>query len=298
MKRIGFFGLGAMGLPIVRNILKKFDGEVMVFDVVEERLQLASEAGAIAVQDKDLIFNRCDVIITSLPTQEIVKNTLEEAIAKCNKGTLLIDLSSTAPEIIKELYKNAKERGMDLLDSPISGGVPKAEAATLAIMVGGDRDVYDKAEFLLQYIGSPVYVGESSSGNVAKLVNNVIAGGYLISMFEGYAFAVKAGLDPAVVFEATRKGFAGGPLYNNKIPKMYNRDFDPDGRIAVHLKDLRNAREFAESLGVDLSINEEIINVMGWMEERGLENEDQAAMIKYYEEKMKVFVREVSSSKN
>ena len=165
-----------------------------------------------------------------------------------------------------------------------------AEAGTLAIMTGGDRAAFDAVEPLLKTMGSPKYVGAAGSGSVTKLVNNMVAGAYLIAMAEGYAFAAKAGIDLQTTFEATRCGFAGGPLYENKIPKLIHRDYAPGARVAVHRKDIVNAKHYAHHLGVDTPMTDVVLQVMDWMQDNGHIDEDQIAMVKYYEEKMNVTV--------
>ena len=147
---------------------------------------------------------------------------------------------------------------------------------------------FDEVKPLLECMGHPVYTGGPASGSVTKLVNNMIAGAYLVAMAEGYAFAAKAGIDLQTTFDATRCGFAGGPLYDNKIPKLIVRDYEPGARIAVHQKDIHNAKNYAHKLGVDLPMTDVVCHVMDWMEDNGYVNEDQIAMVRYYEAKMGV----------
>ena len=147
-------------------------------------------------------------------------------------GNIVVDLSSTAPDIVLDLYKKAKDAGMYLLDSPVSGGNPMAIAGTLAIMTGGDEEAFDKAgSRCCPAWGTPFTPAAAGSGSVTKLVNNMIGGAELVAICEGYAFAAKAGIDLQTTFEATRCGFAGGPLYDNKVPKLINRDYEPGARI-------------------------------------------------------------------
>ena len=139
-------------------------------------------------------------------------------------------------------------------------------------------------------MGTPVYTGGPASGSVTKLVNNMIGGAVLVAIAEGYAFAAKAGIDLQTTFDATRGGFAGGPLYDNKVPKLIRRDYEPGARIAVHRKDILNAKHYAHHLGVDLPMTDVVLHVMDWMADNGHINEDQIAMVKYYEDKMDVTV--------
>ncbi len=292
MNKIGFLGLGVMGLPMAINVVKKSGLPVMGNDVNKERLSQFVEAGGIVAESNEQIYKECDVILQILPTHEIIKNSVREAIKYGKPGNIIVDLSSTAPDIILELYKEVKEAGMFLLDSPVSGGNPLAWAGTLAIMTGGDKEAFDKVQPILACMGNPVYTGSAGSGDITKLVNNIIGGAGLVAYCEAYAFAAKAGIDLQTTFDATRCGFAGGPQYDNKIPKLIKRDYEPGARVAVHRKDIINAKHFAHKLGVDLPLTDVILMVMDWMNDNGHINEDQIAMVKYYEDKMNVKVGE------
>ena len=286
--KIGFLGMGVMGLPMAKNLLKNSGREILGYDVVEKQRVSFAQAGGTAVSDPMEIYNTCDVIMQILPTHAIIRDSVEKAVKYGKPGRIIVDLSSTAPDIIQELYALAKDAGMFLLDSPISGGNPMAIAGTLAIMTGGDKEAFQQVKPLLECMGHPVYTGGPASGSVTKLVNNMIAGAYLVAMAEGYAFAAKAGIDLQTTFEATRGGFAGGPLYDNKIPKLIHRDYEPGARVAVHRKDILNAKHYAHHLGVDTPMTDVVLQVLAWMNDNGHIDEDQIAMVKYYEDKMNV----------
>ena len=137
MRKIGFLGLGVMGLHMALNVDRKMDVEVVGFDVSEEQLRKYQAAGGTAAASVEELYRTCDVILQMLPTHEIIRHSVEEAIRLGQPGTVIVDLSSAAPDIILDLYRKAKEAGMYLLDSPVSGGNPMAEAGTLSIMTGG-----------------------------------------------------------------------------------------------------------------------------------------------------------------
>ncbi|MBS6310599.1 MAG: NAD-binding protein [Firmicutes bacterium] len=288
--KIGFLGLGVMGLPMAKNLIKKSGCEVLGFDVAQSRLDEFAAAGGTPVKEQTDIYKQCDIIMQILPTHAIIRKSVEDAVHYGKRGNIIIDLSSTAPDIIQDLYKTVREAGMYLLDSPISGGNPMAIAGTLAIMTGGDKEVFDSVKPLLECMGHPVYTG--GSGSVTKLVNNMVAGAYMVVIAEAYAFAAKAGIDLQTTFEATRGGFAGGPVYENKVPKLIKRDFEPGARVAVHRKDILNAKHFAHHMGVDTPMTDVVLRVMDWMNDNGHIDEDQIAMVKYYEDKMDVTVGE------
>lgn len=292
MKKIGFLGLGVMGLPMALNVLKKSGYPVLGFDVAQARLDQFAAAGGETTSDPVDIYKTCDVIMQMLPTHPIIINSIKQAVQYGKPGNIILDLDSTAPDIIQELYPEVEAAGMHLLDSPVSGGNPMAIAGTLAIMTGGDREAFDKVKPLLECMGHPVYTGGSGSGSVTKLVNNMVAGAYMVVIAEAYAFAAKAGIDLQTTFEATRGGFAGGPVYENKVPKLIKRDYEPGARVAVHRKDILNAKHFAHHMGVDTPMTDVVLRVMDWMNDNGHIDEDQIAMVKYYEDKMDVTVGE------
>ena len=288
--KIGFLGLGVMGLPMAKNLIKKSGCEVLGFDVAQSRLDEFAAAGGTPVKEQTDIYKQCDIIMQILPTHAIIRKSVEDAVHYGKRGNIIIDLSSTAPDIIQDLYKTVREAGMYLLDSPISGGNPMPIAGTLAIMTGGDKEVFDSVKPLLECMGHPVYTGGSGSGSVTKLVNNMVAGAYMVVIAEAYAFAAKAGIDLQTTFEATRGGFAGGPMYDNKVPKIIKRDYTPGARIAVHRKDILNAKHYAHKLDIDTPLTDVVLHVMDWMNDNGHIDEDQAALVKYYEDKMGVKV--------
>lgn len=293
MEKIGFLGLGVMGLPMAKNVVRKCGLPVLCYDVVSAQMTALQEVGGIPVCDPIEIYSECDVILQILPTHPIICHSVEQAIQHGKPGNIIVDLSSTAPDIIQVLYQKAENAGMFFLDSPVSGGNPMAIAGTLAIMTGGDHGAFEAVKPILSCMGNPVYTGGCASGSITKLVNNMIAGAILTSIAEGYAFAAKAGIDLQTTFSATRGGFAGGPLYDNKVPKLIARDYEPGARVAVHRKDILNAKHYAHKLGIDLPMTDVVLHIMDWMLDNGHINEDQIAMVKYYEDKMGVVVGEL-----
>ena len=290
MAGIGFVGLGVMGLPMAVNVVKGCSCAVKGFDVAQERMELFREVGGIPVADVREIYETCDVILQSLPSHQIIRDSIEQTIQLGRPGCIIVDLSSTAPDIILELHEKAASAGMFLIDAPVSGGSPLAIEGKLAIMAGGEKEAFEKVYPILRCMGQPVYTGGSASGSVTKLVNNMIGGALLVAYAEGYAFAKKAGIDLQTTFEATRTGFLGGPCYENKIPKLIHRDYEPGARVAVHQKDIQNAKNYARQLGVELPLTDVVLEVMDWMRDNGHSDEDQVAMVKYYEDKMNVWV--------
>ena len=181
---------------------------------------------------------------------------------------------------------------MQLLDSPVSGGETGAIAGTLVIMCGGEKEVFDSITDLLYCVGSTVtYMGSTGCGSVAKLANNMIVGCNLVAVGEAYAYAVKAGLNPARLYEAIKDGAAQNAVMDIKVPKILARDFSASARIAVHYKDMKNAVNLADEMGVEIPMSAVVLNCMRQMEEDGLIDEDQCALVKVFEKDMGVTVK-------
>ena len=290
MKTLGYLGLGVMGYGMTGNLIDKSGCDIYGYDPVPALRERFAARGGKVLDDAKTLYKTCDIIFMCLPTNAIVKATITEIMETTRPGTTIVDMGSTSPYVIQELHAAAVEKGFHLLDSPVSGGNTMAIAGTLAIMTGGDKEAFDKVKPVLACMGSPVYTGGPASGSVTKLVNNMIGGAILVAIAEGYAFAAKAGIDLQTTFEATRGGFAGGPMYDNKVPKIIKRDYTPGARIAVHRKDILNAKHYAHKLDIDTPLTDVVLHVMDWMNDNGHIDEDQAALVKYYEDKMGVKV--------
>lgn len=292
MTKIGYLGLGVMGYGMTDNLMKKGKISVWGYDPVEVARERFAANGGKVVEGTWEIYETCDIIFQCLPTDEIVEKTIREISAAAKPGTIIVDMGATSPNLIRTLNPVVEEHGLYLLDAPVSGGETGALSGTLAIMVGGRKDVFDRIEPWLQMMGKTVtYMGLSGCGSIAKVANNMMVGAHLCSMTEAYAFAVKAGLDPGMLFQAIRGGFAQSAVMDLKIPKILERDFSASARIAVHLKDMNHAVELAEHLGVEIPLSATVKKQMEWMLDQGLINEDQCALVKYYEDTMGVLVQ-------
>ncbi|HAQ40417.1 MAG TPA: phosphogluconate dehydrogenase [Clostridiales bacterium] len=292
MKQIGFIGMGIMGLPMAVNLVNKGKLSVKGFDIAKSRRKIFEENGGSSVDNTESIYESCDVIFLCLPTNELVKSNIKQILSNGIKGALIVDLSSTAPSVIRKMYQRCRQAGMSLLDSPVSGGETGAVEGTLAIMCGGDKEAFDEAEPLLSCIGRTVtYMGSTGCGAVAKLANNMIVGCYIGAVSEALAFAAKAGLDPSTLYRAIKDGFAGSAVLDLKAPKIIGRNFKPSARIAVHQKDLKNAVKLAEELNIEIPLSETILKYMDEIEADGMVNEDHCAIAKIYEKRMGVEIK-------
>ncbi len=220
-KKIGFIGLGIMGKPMSKNLIKA-GYSLCVFDKVPAPVQELAGLGAEAAESVAEVARKCGTIITMLPNSPHVRDVVlgaEGIISSAAPGTLIIDMSSIAPLASKECEAAAKAAGMRMIDAPVSGGEPKAVDGTLSIMCGGAQSDFDEAKPMLDVLGgSAVLTGRIGSGNMTKLANQIIVAVNIAGMSEALTLAVKSGVDPELVYNAIRGGLAGSTVLDAKLP--------------------------------------------------------------------------------
>lgn len=235
--KVGFIGLGIMGKPMSKNLLKA-GYELVVFDFNKDAVKEVTECGAVSAASGREVAEQCGVVITMVPNSPHVRAAVlgENGVADGAKpGTVLIDMSSIDPTESKAIGAELAKKGIDMLDAPVSGGEPKAIDGTLSVMVGGKKELFDKYyDMLMVMAGSVVYVGELGSGNVAKLANQIVVAVNIAAVSEALTFAKKAGTDPELVYQAIRGGLAGSTVMDAKAPMMLSRNFKPGFRIELH----------------------------------------------------------------
>jgi 2-hydroxy-3-oxopropionate reductase len=293
-EKVGFIGLGIMGKPMAKNLLKS-GYSIIVYDISADALDEVVNAGADKGLSSKDVAQKSEIIITMLPNspevKEVVmgKNGILEGI---KPGDIYVDMSSIAPLVSKEISEKIKEKDAVMLDAPVSGGEPKAIDGTIAIMVGGPEETFNKVEKLLLAMGSSaVLVGDIGSGNVAKLANQVIVALNIAAMSEAMVLATKAGVDPEKVFNAIRGGLAGSTVLDAKLPLTLKRDFNPGFRIELHIKDLANALDTAHTIGVPLPLSSQIFEIMQALKVDGKVKNDHGGIIQFYEKIAKVEVK-------
>ncbi|KFA99554.1 2-hydroxy-3-oxopropionate reductase [Vibrio sp. ER1A] len=283
---IGFIGLGIMGKPMAKNLLKA-GYELTVYDFNKSSVSELVEAGATSADSSRAIGEACQVIITMLPNSPHVKAALlgeGGVIETAQEGTVVIDMSSIAPLAAREIHEGLAEKGVRYLDAPVSGGEPKAVEGTLAVMVGGEKSVFEEVQSVIQPMASSVtYVGEIGAGNVTKLANQVIVALNIAAMSEAFALAKKANVDPQAVYQAIRGGLAGSTVLDAKAPMVLNRDFKPGFRIDLHIKDLMNALETSHGVGSQLPLTAQVMEMMQCLRNDGHGQCDHNALALYYE---------------
>lgn len=292
--KIGFIGLGIMGKPMAKNLMKA-GYSLIVYDInkepVRELMSLGAEGGS---SPKD-VAERTDIIITMLPDSPQVKDVIlgENGVLEgARRGAIIIDMSSIAPAVSKEVAIKAEEKGVEFLDAPVSGGEPKAIDGTLAIMVGGKKEVLDRCYDILNKMGSSITLcGEAGAGNITKLANQIIVALNIAAMSEALVLGTKAGVDPEIIYKAIRGGLAGSTVLDAKVPKVLARDFSPGFKIDFHIKDLKNAISTAHEVGVPLPLTSQIMEILQALKVDGKGLSDHSAVIQFYEELAKVEVK-------
>jgi len=294
MKTIGFIGLGIMGNPMAKNLIKA-GYSLTVYDIVPEAMKGVVKAGAQPGSSSKDVAEKSEIIITMLPNSPDVKDAVlgpDGVLEGAKLGTILIDMSSIAPLVSKEIAEKAKAKQVVMLDAPVSGGEPKAIEGTLAIMVGGPKDAYEKVKDILSVMGSSVtWVGEIGSGNTTKLANQIIVALNIAAMSEAMVLATKSDVDPEKVYQAIRGGLAGSTVLDAKMPLVLNGNFKPGFRIELHIKDLANALDTAHELGVPVPLSSIVMEIMQALKVAGCGKDDHGGIIQFYEKLAKTEVR-------
>ncbi|MEE1228056.1 MAG: 2-hydroxy-3-oxopropionate reductase [Lachnospiraceae bacterium] len=295
MAKVGFIGLGIMGRPMSKNLLRA-GVEVVVNDLNEEAVKDVVASGAKEGTYEE-IGNTCDVIIIMVPSGAISKTILfgENGLAKTlKKGALVCDMSSVTPVESKECAEGLKKIGVDFLDAPVSGGEPGAVNGTLAIMVGGEEDVFNRMKPYFDILGSSaLLVGPTGSGSVTKLANQMIVNNTIAVVSEAFVLAVKAGADPVKVYNAIRGGLAGSAVLDAKIPMIVERNFKPGGPIRINHKDIKNVVNTAHSIDVPIPYTAQLYEILQTLKIHGHMGDDHGGIVQYFEKLADVEVKKV-----
>ena len=294
MKNIGFVGLGIMGKPMARNLLKA-GYPLVIYDIRPEPVAELVQAGARAGRSPSDVAAGSEVIITMLPNSPEVRVAAlgkDGIIEGIRAGSIIVDMSSIAPLASREIAAAIAVKGAVMLDAPVSGGEPKAIEGTLAIMVGGPQPAFEEVKAILAVMGASVTrVGEIGSGNVTKLANQIIVALNIAALSEAMVLATKAGVDPEKVFQAIRAGLAGSTVMDAKMPMILAGNFKPGFRIELHIKDLMNALDTAHELGVPIPLSGQVLEIMQALKVDGKAKNDHGGLIQFYEKLAKVEVR-------
>ena len=256
MINIGFIGIGLMGFPMAKNLLKS-DYRLKAFNRSQDKVDRLKEFGAeISLSIKEVVTNS-DAIITMLTDDSAVEKVMgsDEFISNIKEGATVIDMSSVNPVITKKYAEILKQKNINYLDAPVSGGTIGAEEATLAIMVGGDEETFKNCYELLKKMGNPTLVGPVSSGQISKLANQIIVGVTIGAVAEAVTLCEKSGTNPNKMIEALSGGWADSKILQTHGKRMIDKDFTPKGKTTTQLKDMTNIINAGKAVETHLPIS-------------------------------------------
>lgn len=285
-QKIGFIGLGIMGKPMAKNLIKA-GYDLVVYNKSKPGMDELGEAGATVVNSSKEVGEAADVIVTMLPDSadsELVILGENGVLEGASKGNIIIDMSSIAPLVSQKIEAECVKKGVDMLDAPVSGGEPGAIEGTLSIMVGGKQGVFDCCLEIMQVMGAAVVLtGNIGAGNTTKLANQIIVAANIEALSEAFVLAQKAGVDPEKVFNAIKGGLAGSNVMNAKGPMMLDRNFTAGFRIRLHQKDLRNVLQTAQDLNVPLPVTALVQQMLAKLVNDGDQELDHSSILKFVE---------------
>ena len=283
-KKIGFIGIGLMGLPMSKNLVKA-GYNLTVFNRSKNKAEPLKEFGAkISNTLKDAV-DGSDIVITMLTDDTAVDEVMNNSdfLNNLKPGAIVIDMSSVKPTTATKHGNNLKLKNINYLDAPVSGGTIGAEEASLAIMVGGEQNIFDDAFDILKTMGNPTLVGPIGSGQVSKLANQIIVGLTIGAVAEAVTLCEKAGADPNKMIKALSGGWADSKVLQTHGKRMINKDFTPKGRTSVHLKDMNNILECANNYNTHLPISNLVKEMYKSLVENGHGETDHSSLYKEIE---------------
>ncbi|WP_319756692.1 2-hydroxy-3-oxopropionate reductase [uncultured Sphaerochaeta sp.] len=292
--KIGFIGLGIMGKPMAKNLIKA-GYSLVVNDINKEAVAELVASGAAEAASAKEVASQSDVVVTMLPNSPHVQTVVlgeGGVIEGAKEGLVVVDMSSISPIVSREVAAELAKKGVVMLDAPVSGGEPKAIDGTLAIMVGGPEETFKQVEPILQVMGGSVtLVGEIGSGNTTKLANQIMVAANIAGMSEALVLATKADVDPEKVFKAIRGGLAGSTVLDAKAPLVLDGNFRPGFRIDLHIKDLQNALDTAATVKTPTPLSDSIIEMMRSLSSDGKGSDDHGGLVQWYEKEAGIEVR-------
>ena len=284
--KIAFIGLGIMGKPMAKNLLKA-GHELFVYDHSEAAVEELRAAGATACASSSDTVKDVDLVITMLPNSPHVKSVMleDDRLAEKMPATaVFIDCSSISPVASREIAAELARHGIQMLDAPVSGGQPKAIDGTLSFMVGGKEEVFNRFRPVLEAMGSSVVLcGDVGAGNVTKLCNQTIVAVNIAALAEAMQMGQMCGVEPQKIFEAIRGGLAGSTVMNAKAPMMMDQNFQPGFRIDLHIKDLTNVVDAAKAVDAPIPLTQQVLEMMKVLHHDGDGSCDHSALLKYYQ---------------
>ena len=293
--KVGFIGVGNMGGPMCRNLIKNSGQEILVHDRDAAAVERCEEVGGAGVGSIAEAVAESDVVFTSLPMPRDVEAVAlgEGGIAEsARQGTVHIDRSTNSPTMVRSIAARLEPKGVRMLDAPVSGGTSGAENATIAIMVGGDRALFDEHRSLFESFGKNViHTGDLGSGSIAKIVNNMVAFCNMASGAEGLMLGAAAGIDPDVLNQVVRNSSGNGFGFRAMAHKALRGDWSATFALDLAYKDMHLALELADEIGIPLPLAAQTHNLMRMARGLGYGGDDMTAVMRVYEDTLKREVR-------
>lgn len=287
-KVIGFIGIGVMGKSMANNILKA-GYKVVVYTRTKAKAEELITNGALWCDSVKELAHKADVVISMVGyPQDVAEIYLGKngVIQNLKAQSMIIDMTTSSPKLANEIYEEAKKYHIEALDAPVSGGDVGTKNATLAIMVGGDKQTYEKALSLLEFMGKTIcYFGKAGSGQYAKMSNQIAIASNMMGVCEAIAYAKKSGLNPDDVLKVISTGAAGSWSLSNLAPRMLQGDFAPGFFIKHFIKDMKIAIDSAEAMNLDLPGLKLAKSLYEKLAKEGYENNGTQALLKYYDAK-------------
>jgi 3-hydroxyisobutyrate dehydrogenase-like beta-hydroxyacid dehydrogenase len=285
--KIGFIGLGTMGLPMATNLLKN-GYELIIYNRTKEKMNVLEEAGAIIATSPKDVAAQSDIVFTMLTADAAVKEVIlgkNGIIYGADPGLIVVDSSTISPTTSKKMAEELSLHDVEMLDAPVTGSEPQAIEGILTFMVGGKKEIYDKCEPLFKVMGkNAYYMGENGKGCYTKLANNTMAAINLLSFSEAITMATKAGIDPEIFVKVVSGGGARSGMADNKAEKVFSRDFKPHFMTKLIHKDLGLASDVAKELEISTPVLALVKEIFQMAKAKGYGAEDMSAVIKCYEE--------------
>ncbi len=293
--KVGFIGVGNMGGPMCRNIIRNTNHEVVVFDLDDGAIKRCTDVGAAPATSVAEVARACDVVFTSLPIPRVVEEVAlgpGGIVETARPGTVYIDLSTNAPSTARRLADGAKAKGLGMLESPVSGGVARATDGTIVVMVGGDAVTFEaQLPLLKSFSGEVIHVGEVGFGSVAKLINNMVAFCNSAIAAEALIMGKQSGIDLKKLDAVIRNASGDSTGYRNMATKALSGNFKATFALDLAHKDMRLAMELADELGVPGLVAPQVLNLMRMARGMGLGAMDSTSILRVYETALGTEVR-------
>jgi len=285
--KVGFIGLGIMGKPMARNLMEA-GYELTVHNRSRGPVDELASDGAVAGESAKEVAQNSDIIVTMLPNSPQVSEVVagEDGVLEgAREGSLIVDMSSISPPVSQELAKAAQEKGVRMLDAPVSGGDVGAIEGTLSIMVGGSEEDFERAKPLFEVMGSAItHVGPAGAGQVVKVANQIVVALTIEAVSEALVLCSRSGVDPARTLDALSGGLAGNQVMKVRRDNFLNHDFSPGFRIDLHHKDLGNALAAGREFGMPLPMTALVDQMLQALRMKGYGGEDHSALLRVIED--------------